>query len=158
MLVPLWQFTDPCTSHHRNHNHQSRITPLMDKTLWKHPEKQFLPRNKQAALITIKAKPIFLPPEEIPAPVMAETFLQKVARENAERAIRVQAIVAENQQAERTQKHWEDMCRERQRILKVIRTTARECEQRGKSVPPHIEELRKKLADFPKKKKNANLV
>jgi len=129
----------------------------MDDTLWKYPEKKFKPRNKQAALICIKAKPIFQPPEEIPAPVFAEPFAVKLARENAEREARIRVMMAENEQAEKTQKQWEKMCQERQRILKVIRTTVSECEKRGKPVPPHIEELRKKLADFPKKKKNAKL-
>lgn len=129
----------------------------MDKTLWQDPEKRFKPRNKQAALICIKAKPIFQPPEEVPPPVMAVPFAEKLARENAEREARVRVIEAENAEAERLQKKWVKLCQERQRILKVIRTTVKECEQSGRPLPAHIDDLRKKLENFPKKRKNANL-
>lgn len=122
----------------------------MDDTLWKNPEKKFKPRNKQAALICIKAKPIFQPPEEIPAPVMAETFAEKLAKENAERAKRVADLKAENARKEKETKAREAIIRERQRILKVIRTTVSECEKKGRPIPQSVEELREKLNDFPK--------
>lgn len=122
----------------------------MDDTLWKNPEKKFKPRNKQAALICIKAKPIFQPPEEIPAPVMAEPFAAKLARENAERLKRIAEAKAIDAQKKKEVKEREALIRERQRILKVIRTTVSECEKKGRPIPQSVEELRKKLNNFPK--------
>lgn len=124
----------------------------MDDTLWKQPEKKFKPRNKQAALICIKAKPIFQPPEEIPAPVMVEPFAVRLARENAEREARVLAIRAEEKRCEKENADWQKLCQERQRILRAIRTTVAECTKKGRPIPAHVEELRKKLINFPTKK------
>lgn len=122
-----------------------------DRTLWRNEEAKFKPRNKQAALVCIKAKPIFLPPEEIPAPVMAESFEARLARESKER----EARIAENRrievEAQARQRRQQAMIRERQNILREIRTTVKECERKGRPVPARIEELRKMLSNFPKK-------
>lgn len=128
----------------------------MDDTIWKDPQKKFKPRNKQAALICIKAKPIFLPPEKEPKPVFVEPLAVKLARENKEREARVAAIRATDAEHARKQKESEAIVRERQRILKVIRTTVSECEQKGIPVPASVELLRKKLANFPKNGKRKN--
>lgn len=124
---------------------------MKERTLWRDEEAKFKPRNKQAALVCIKAKPIFLPPEEIPDPVMVEPFEARLARENKEREARIaehKRIEAEVQERAKKQ---QAMIRERQNILREIRTTVKECERKGRPVPPRIEELRKMLSNFPKK-------
>jgi len=59
----------------------------MNETLWKHSEKKWKPRNKQAAMIVRKATGYSVPPRE--PPKLAPTLAQRLA---AESKIRVERI------------------------------------------------------------------
>lgn len=122
----------------------------MDDTLWKNPEKKFKPRNKQAALICIKAKPFFQPPVEEPKPVMAETFQDRLKREEKERQARIAVIRAEQAERKRKkEKRLKNKVRKppKMKNLWFVRLQRKLAKQRGEP-PPHpteLSKLRKKL-------------
>lgn len=69
----------------------------MDKTLWKSTEKQFTPRNKQAAMIIRPNKNAWhMPPEEPKQPVFAKTQAEVFADEQAARKARIAELEIEN--------------------------------------------------------------
>jgi len=64
----------------------------MNETLWKHQEKTWKPRNKQAALITRRANPLLLhvPP---PEPAKREpTLAERLSAESKIRTARIEAL------------------------------------------------------------------
>lgn len=69
---------------------------IMNETLWKHEEKKWKPRNKQAALITRRASPLQL---HVPPPEPAKREPTLAERLSAESKIRLARIAAIEQEA-----------------------------------------------------------
>lgn len=125
----------------------------MNETLWKHREKQWKPRNKQAALVVRKANPLLLHTPLPEPPKLAPTLAEKLASESKIRLARIAAIEKEAKEriarraAERAAKAkpqppkvWKNMW--------AAKAAKRMAKSRGLP-PPTTEELRKIRAAMP---------